>query len=1370
MFNQKPTDRKSQKRRRKATRQRTLRLESLDRRQLMAADLGVIDDGVQGELFSYLQSQINSQVFRSEAPLVGGQLAEEGSAGQFLTDLQQDLSQLVVASGASVADTQAAIEAALVGKIGETGITVTGDDGDTEVRFQIPITLTRSDKMDLDLGLGEDSVVDVLLGNEDAVDVDLNIVLNLEFGVRELADGSSQFFIVTANQGELTMTMDATLNNLSSDATGRMGVFVGKFASNDDGSSFSGTYTIDLADPDNDGLLIEGEFGQAIVVGKLSGSGVVNLDAEGSFLPLVEGLDRDSLFNLAVTNKVTVAYEFDAANTSGRNTAEQVDVDIEFSDTRLDLGTFYRDFIDPILTGIRDVIMPVKPIVDFLSDPIPGLSEFTELTFLDVATRAANAMPNSPQRDEALRKLGKAKTTIGLMNRLLDYKTPGTAALGDTTRNLGSVKATFVHGFGEQEKDTRSKTEQLKSISFTEPKEAKSKTSFEAEFEGDVSLPLLSDPRTLIGLLSGNASTSLFTADLNFDLSAIKYEYTVPIPALAFLANGEFKFELSAGLDLGFGFDAQGISDFTQSLDFTDEETLKESKLQNEHFLDRGFYVDDNNVHQIQDGKVSRIVGQTTELPEVFVRAKASVGGSLGPDWKVITAKAGLLGTLSIDVNLDLNDLPDTLPTSEWVDPYTPTRSSNQKDWTYDGHLRMDEIQEIIDYDPATLVNASGQLIVGADAFAEVSIVGIELLDWQTTLAEIPLMDFDIASPDDAAIIEKSSSDVVLGEVDANGVLTVFAGSQAGHRAGISYAKAGAAANENFRVRSLGETENGHRVQVVYWFNDSRGVRRSFNQTFTNVTRVELDAGDGDDQLAAEPGTQVPLKFTGGTGNDVIIGGRAADILLGSSGDDDIRGGGGDDRIEGGDGADTLFGGTGHDSISGGYGEDDIFGEAGNDEIWGDDQVDTLRGGLGNDILHGGRHNDVIYGEEGADSIYGDSGDDWLHGDSISNFITQSAVWEGAGGDSVHGGSGADMVIGGYGNDALYGDDGADSLYGEAGNDYVDGGSGADSLWGDFSDFDNLFRTSTGNDELHGGAGNDWLRGGPGNDKMYGGADDDVLYGQSGNDTLDGEDGNDTVYGDNLLDITGGADNVRGGNGNDELHGGPGNDNMNGDAGNDKVYGEAGHDVVRGGSGNDYVYGDAVVDFFFGWDTIYGDDGDDHLYGGWGDDTLYGGNHNDKMYGNAGQDRMYGGAGNDYMEGGWGSDRLYGESGNDTMYGGLDNDMVSGGSGNDYVHGGWGHDTLYGGSGSDRMYGDLGNDTLRGGSGNDTLDGGWGGDRLYGDSGNDNLHGGAVPLFDQDFARDYLHGGSGWDTINVSWYWFFGWHKEDTAVSGERIV
>ncbi|QDV83945.1 calcium-binding protein [Planctomycetes bacterium TBK1r] len=1368
-------------------RPRKMLIQKLANRQMFAADLGVIDEGLQSELFDSLQQQVNELVLTTEAPLIGSQLAGQGSKGQFITQLKQELADVELESGATVEETKTALQTALNGMIAETGITVTQSDDGGEVRFTIPVEMTLQDYLDLDLGLGDDSVVDVLLDNDDAVDTKLTVRFDLEFGVRELAGGDTEFFVVTSGADEITINVDAQLNETmghgeSGPARGKMGVFIGEFQSHDGNSHFKGTYTIDITDPSKDGFLVTDEFGKVGVSGTLTGDGVVTLDAEGSFLPTIEGLGSDSMFNLAVTNRVEVKYTLREATTSGENTAEQSDVAIEYKDMRLDLGTLYRNFIDPILSGIRDVIMPVKPIVDLLTDPIPGLGSFMDLTFLDVARKAAQANRNADDRREALRKIDRAESVLSLMNRILDYKTPGTEDLNDTTRGLGNVKASFDYQFGKQDdEDKRSKLDQLKNITTEQKSAKKTKTSFETEFEGDLRLPILSESQTLVDLLRGDASTTLFQADLNFDLTAIKYEYTAPIAALAFLANGEFQFELGAGLDLGFGFDAQGIDDYTNALDFTDRETFEESGKQNEHFLDRGFYVDDNNQYGATDGDVSRIRSQKKDLPEVYFRAKASVGGSLGPDWKVLTAKAGILGTMSIDVNLDLNDLPDTLPTDQWTDPFTPTRPQNEKDWTYDGHVRFDELQEIVDYNPASIVNASGQLLVGVDAIAKVSIVGFDLLDWKSTLAEVSLVDFDISTPDDKDILAKTQTEATLGAIDENGNLVVHAGETAGLRKGITHTKQGTVADENFRVRSLGETDQGHRVQVIYWFVDTSGVRRSYSQTFEGVQSLELDAGSGNDELLAAPGMTLPLNFNGGDGNDIIVGGKAGDTLLGGNGNDEIRGGGGNDAINGGNGNDQLMGGTGNDAIRGGNGNDNIMGEEGNDEVWGDHGEDKIRGGEGSDTLHGGEHRDVIYGDEGSDNLVGDGGDDWLHGDSIANYIFMTATSKGAGNDTIDGGSGKDKVMGGFGNDRLYGGSDADLIYGEAGHDYINGGSGADELFGDFSDIDNVLKIfQAGHDTIEGGSGNDVLRGGFGNDTLRGGDHNDTLWGQDGGDTLEGDAGNDVLYGDHFISLTGGNDRLFGGSGNDKLYadlgddyldGGSGSDHVRGGRGNDTARGGSGNDNVDGGWGNDVIYGDSGNDHLsgdLGNDRIHGGSGNDYVHGGWGHDTLYGDAGHDKIYGDLGNDTLRGGDHNDLVDGGWGHDRLYGDRGHDRILGSLGNDYMSGGSGNDYIHGGWGNDKMYGGSGHDKIYGDLGRDYMRGGSGNDHLDGGMGKDSLYGDSGNDYLDGGRL-LGGRDWSSDYLNGGSGYDTLKVHRYWWFGWKNEDRYTGGERI-
>lgn len=107
------------------------------------------------------------------------------------------------------------------------------------------------------------------------------------------------------------------------------------------------------------------------------------------------------------------------------------------------------------------------------------------------------------------------------------------------------------------------------------------------------------------------------------------------------------------------------------------------------------------------------------------------------------------------------------------------------------------------------------------------------------------------------------------------------------------------------------------------------------------VTRVEVDAGLGNDQVTVNAGL-VPTSVLGGDGNDVVTGGLANDTLNGGPGIDTINGGGGDDRIVGGTGRDVLFGGGGDDWIESRDGEPDtVNGGAGYDSVlW--DSLDSL--------------------------------------------------------------------------------------------------------------------------------------------------------------------------------------------------------------------------------------------------------------------------------------------------------------------------------------------------------------------------------------------------------------------------------------------
>ncbi|WP_268750508.1 calcium-binding protein, partial [Paracidovorax avenae] len=63
----------------------------------------------------------------------------------------------------------------------------------------------------------------------------------------------------------------------------------------------------------------------------------------------------------------------------------------------------------------------------------------------------------------------------------------------------------------------------------------------------------------------------------------------------------------------------------------------------------------------------------------------------------------------------------------------------------------------------------------------------------------------------------------------------------------------------------------------------------------------------------------------------------------------------------------------------------------GNDSIVGTNQADTMRGGAGNDDLRGGAGNDTLLGEDGNDGLYGEAGDDVLDGGAGNDFLDGGA-------------------------------------------------------------------------------------------------------------------------------------------------------------------------------------------------------------------------------------------------------------------------------------------------------------------------------------------------------------------------------------------
>ena len=318
------------------------------------------------------RAAVDAQVFQAEAPLVGNQLASR-DVGEFFSELDDRLDGFQPSSPTAEA-TKVALEQSLVGLLdGEIQVVQT----ESHVEFSVPVRSTRTDSLALDLGLGDRSMVDVLLNNDDAVDVTLEWTYVLTFGVMEQR-GVSSFYVNPSQMAEVQI--HSTLKPEFAGGLGRMGVFVSKFSAGE-ASAFSGAYQIGIQDANSDGIISGSEIDNPAVSGRLSGTGEVHLNASGEFIPDVANTNSDAVFNLAVSTDVVVSYDMqqidtDVIDASGRQTTLlDVDATVAYENVELDLGTLFTDFINPTIGGIQKTLQPLKPVVDGLTDPLPVVSD-----------------------------------------------------------------------------------------------------------------------------------------------------------------------------------------------------------------------------------------------------------------------------------------------------------------------------------------------------------------------------------------------------------------------------------------------------------------------------------------------------------------------------------------------------------------------------------------------------------------------------------------------------------------------------------------------------------------------------------------------------------------------------------------------------------------------------------------------------------------------------------------------------------------------------------------------------------------------------------------------------------------------------------
>jgi len=898
-----------------------------------------------------------------------------------------------------------------------------------------------------------------------------------------------------------------------------------------DPTHFFAQFTVDLVKEGNasETKLGYSELGSLGAVHNFKADAEVNLGIRLQFnediLPatisaMLPGVTADFVFDWQFDS--TVDGEFSLANGLEY---------VAFQDVSIDLGSFLRDLVMPVVDKIQEVVGPVQPLVDVATTPIPVLSDIAgrDITLIDLAAvfgeinpdliyaiadiiTFVNSIPTNidslviPIADEFLIYGSGIVSAEDLFDQNFDFVND----VPDFDSLVGGGVTQFFNEAGEFIGDIGDSATAgvLKDLFGGDYNTETENGEYGFEF------PILENPASILGLLVGRPVT-LITYDLAPFFMDFTWEMSFPLYPPLYLVTSV---GLGLEIDLAFGYDTQGIADFVESLNPLD--------------LLSGLFVSDTDN---PDGSFG------TDVPELVLKGSIGIGAELN----LGIASAGVKADIIIPVNFDL---------------YDPNR---------DGKVRITELVgnflfELENGDPSlapmAIFDVSGEIGMQLSAYIEILLARI---DFEIT-PYIPIFPFNVPF-ERAPILATERGD--------NTLLLNIGGS------------AGARLNGN--TNDIAETihaSGGGEIEV--W---GLEVGSGSSQTYSG-NKIVAYGGEGDDTIDLSLVT-VPVEIYGGGGNDTIYAGTGGAIIHGGLGDDIIYGGSGVDIIYGEEGHDIIDGGGGDDFLFGDFGfkSDERITSLGSDK----DGDDRIEGGGGNDVIFGGGGADWIYGEDdgdttkvaggdvgsdpfdagipGNDLIFGDSGRIQLIGGNLPGYSDPDTISD-------------NISARGFfsGNDHIFGNAGEDTIFGSRGNDLIDGGGDNDLLYGN-EDFDTIY----------GGSAADRIYGGTEDDVIYGNRDPWPLSGMEGDGTDAGTDGMDIVYGENGNDyIRGNEDNdqLYGNRGADIIFGDTGDDTIYGQDGPDIIFGGAHNDIIIADTGNDIVFGDDGAVVYLGFYTPSGPD------------------------------------------------------------------------------------------------------------------------------------------------------------------------------------
>lgn len=892
----------------------------------------------------------------------------------------------------------------------------------------------------------------------------LDFALNVGFGVDNTA-GADAFFFDTSATDELQVELKANLKDKSAnplELKGSLGFL--QIGATDNGSALNSKFALDLTNTATPRVKLS-KFNDITL-----GSGpklTANADLK---LKLDTGLDKNG-------NLPSITADFNLTNWN----LDSLVPNVEFQNVALDLGSFANKFVGPTLKDIQRITGPIEDILTPVITPIPvidyTLLELAETfrpdlvkpgtnEFVEQITESIKQFNNLPSGTDGI------KISLGSFNTNPNNSNP-TPQSAPQPLSLNSILPADAPEAPNSFVDTLKKLEEEDGLKF----------------------PLLTDPSKAFNLLLGQ-NVTLF----EYNPPGLQFEANIgkgiipPIPVFGPVVIQIYA-KAGASAQFGFGYDAQGLIDFTKN------------NFQNPADLTNGFFLSkpDNKGYLTIFGEIGATAGVDLSVASLEVggglRATVELGktspskvrgSALADDPLCLFAPSGnlaliIFGSVTLDLGffnftrrLDLANI-NLLDFSTGCDPN-------------DKHFNVEDPTP----DPATEEFLKDQGVINRKGTENGETITVKYLSGNKKDGNESVLLLGLDFPEGKAPGKQYDNlkAIVIDGLGGNDTITltdgvdVFAQLDGGTGDDIIV---GAAGNDYLTGGAGNDSLDGKGgTNTVSYADAPKGA--TVNLTTNKATKDGYGTSDTLLNIQNVEGSQYRDIITGNSQKNFIDAGDGNDDIFAGGDDDVLLGGAGRDLLNGGEGVDTTtyltspggvnvnlrtgvaFGGdaegdklTSVENVHATVFDDVLVGNSSDNSLGGYDGDDKLEGGAGADLLDGGAGNDTaIYrnSSSGVDVSLktgkgdgGDAEDDKLVKVKIldadnkpvdSEYNTIENLIGSNFNDTLEGDKGNNKLEGLAGSDTIKGDNGDDILIGGAGADSLDGGTGID--WADYSD------------------------------------------------------------------------------------------------------------------------------------------------------------------------------------------------------------------------------------------------------------------------------------------------------------------------------